>query len=155
MIQILTGPIRSYKTTSLMYWADARTDCGGVLSPDVGGLRRLYHVRNKTSIPWQKPEATVDTDLVIGRFVFDDIAFQTAMTWLDQDATDQEVKYFILDEIGPLELKGRGWDPWLQRSLHSLQSKETILVVRDFLLEQVIRYYGLQEPQILHEIGEL
>jgi nucleoside-triphosphatase THEP1 len=149
MIQILTGPVRSYKTTTLMQWCAARPDCGGVLSPDVDGLRCLYNVRAKRHIPWQKQERTSDTDIVIGRFVFDPAAFQTAILWLDQHVQDPDINILLIDEIGPLELKGLGWDGWLNHFLLHPSTKDLLLVVRENILDEVVSRYRLQDIRVL------
>jgi nucleoside-triphosphatase THEP1 len=148
MIRILTGPIRSYKTTTLMQWTSRRNDVGGVLTPDVDGIRHLYNVRERIFIPWQKELAADDRDLVIGRFVFDHAAFQAAMGWLDDAIADAGIHSVILDEVGPLELKGGGWDRWLQ-SLQLPTGKEMILVVRENMVPEVIARYRLGTPEVV------
>lgn len=149
MIQILSGPIRSGKTTTLIHWAEHRHACGGVLSPDVNGLRRLYNVFDKTSIAWQKEKFELDTDQQIGRFVFDSRAFQQAEDWLGGHLSDPVIQYLILDEIGPLELSGKGWDAWLRKSMPLIGNKILVLVVRETLVDEVIESYGLQEVEIV------
>ena len=67
MILILTGPTRNRKTTTLMKWSERHHDCGGVLSPDVNGLRVLYNVKTRQSITWQKAVPTTNADLIVGR----------------------------------------------------------------------------------------
>ena len=111
MILILTGPTRNHKTTTLLKWAEGRDDCGGVLSPDVKGLRQLFNVRTREMIPWQHkmPE---EGDIIVGRFSFDPAGFITAVSWLN-DAMADPLHYVILDEAGRLELQGKGFDTWL------------------------------------------
>src|SRR5688572_24253606 len=113
MILILTGPTRNHKTTTLMKWAAKQGDCGGVLSPDVDGLRVLYNVQTKQSIPWQK-KIPDGNELIVGRFSFDTEAFAIATRWLDEHLADPAIRQIILDEVGRLELDGKGWGPWLQ-----------------------------------------
>ena len=151
MIRILTGPIRSYKTTTLLQWSSHRHDVGGVLTPDVDGIRHLYNVKERIFIPWQKEWSTDERDLVIGRFVFDHAAFQTAISWLDDHIHDAAISTIILDEIGPLELQGKGWDEWLQRSMDQLLTKDVLFVVRQTILEKVIERYGLEDAKIVEK----
>ena len=149
MIRILAGPIRSYKTTTLLQWTGMRDDVGGVLTPDIDGVRMLYNVRSKEYFTWQKAEANDPGDLVIGRFVFDGAAFRTAISWLDEHLFDPLIHTIIIDEIGPLELQGKGWDEWLQRSMDRLLTKDVIFVVRETIVEDVIRRYGLENAEIV------
>ena len=143
MIYLLTGPVRSHKTTTLLQWSQLRDDCGGVLSPDVDGLRQLYNVRDKIYLSWQKTEKEKENDVAIGRFIFDQDAFDTAMDWLNDHLEDPALNFIILDEVGPLELNGKGWDSWLRNALFSLGDTSLILVVRENLVEEVINSYAL------------
>ena len=148
MILILTGPTRSHKTTTLLNWASERNDCGGVLTPDQDGLRMLFNVHDKILLPFQKNKTTSSTDISIGRFYFDAHVFSLASKWLDAHLTDPNLNYIILDEVGPLELNGRGWDHWIRTSLKNLGDKTLILVVRHSLLNDVIHHYGLTDAQV-------
>ena len=151
MILILTGPTRNRKTTTLREWSERRDDCGGVLSPDVNGLRVLYNVKTRQSIPWQKPVPDSDADLIVGRFSFDPEAFTIATGWLNEHLADPEVRQIILDEVGRLELDGKGWGPWLHTAATQLGDKTLILVVRRSLLDEVINLYGLEEVSVVEK----
>lgn len=148
MILILTGPTRSYKTTALMQWAAGRDDCGGVLSPDVDGLRVLHNVRTHQSIPWQKPMPEEDS-MIVGRFSFDPASFEMATGWLDEHLANPEIIHIILDEVGKLEMDNKGWGPWLHRALPKLQDKTLVLVVRRSLLDDIINLYGFDEVSVV------
>jgi nucleoside-triphosphatase THEP1 len=132
-----------------LHWSATRNDCGGVLSPDVDGLRQLYHVKDKSGIVWQKTESDAPTDVHIGRFVFDADAFSLAAAWLNQDLLDSKIKYIMLDEVGPLELAGLGWDSWLREGLQRLDDKTLIMVVRESLVDKVIENYGLVDYEVV------
>jgi nucleoside-triphosphatase THEP1 len=142
MTRILAGPVRSGKTTALLAWSRRRDDCGGVLSPDVDGRRVLQDARTGERIHWQKDAPDNAEDVRIGRFVFDHQAFHTAVGWLDDAVADPAVRYVILDEVGPLELSGGGWDAWLRRALPMPTGKELILVVREGLVGDVMDRYA-------------
>jgi nucleoside-triphosphatase THEP1 len=53
---------------------------------------------------------------------------------------------FVIDEVGKLELKGEGFDSGLKKlfSLHQ-QNREKIivLIVRDYLVDEVIKRYNI------------
>src|SRR5690606_21604826 len=143
MTLILAGPVRSYKTTTLEQWCAGRTDCGGVLSPDRAGGRCLRNVRTGEEIAWQKSTTAQPDDLLIGRFVFDAGAFQTAIGWLKEAVADPLIRYILLDEVGPLELSGKGWDRWLRQTLPLPEEKTLILVARTAVVEDVRKRYDL------------
>ncbi len=151
MILILTGPTRSHKTTTLFHWAKERHDCGGVLTPDEHGLRMLYNVKEKKSIPFQKHEQNSPADIAIGRYVFDAEGFNQASIWLDEHLNDLNLYYILLDEIGSLELDCRGWDQWIRASIPKLGDKTLILVVRRKLLDEVIQRYQLEEVSVVEK----
>lgn len=134
-----------------MKWSERHHDSGGVLSPDVNGLRVLYNVKTRQSITWQKAVPTTDADLVVGRFSFDPEAFVIATGWLNEHLNDPEVRQIILDEVGKLELDGRGWGPWLNSALPQLGDKTLILVVRRSMLDEVINLYGLEEVSVVEK----
>ena len=134
-----------------MEWSSLHDDCGGVLSPDVNGLRVLYNVRTKKTIPWQKPVSDAEGDIIVGKYSFDPGAFTIAAGWLDEHLHDPEVRQIILDEVGSLELDGKGWGPWLASALPQLGEKTLILVVRRSLLDDVINLYGLEEVSVVEK----
>jgi hypothetical protein len=133
-----------------MRWADNRDDCGGVLSPDVDGLRVLHNVKTKQNIPWQKttPEKG---DIIVGRFAFDEDGFVMAGHWLDEHLHDPAVRHIILDEVGTLELDGKGWGSWLHSALPQLGEKTLVLVVRRALLDDIINLYGMEEVSVVEK----
>jgi nucleoside-triphosphatase THEP1 len=60
-------------------------------------------------------------------------------------------RYLVIDEIGPLELSGRGLEPMVSTILENYErspKQHLVLVVRDYLLEKVISHYHLRD-QIL------
>ena len=151
MILILTGPTRSHKTTTLLQWSSRRSDCGGVLTPDRSGLRKLYNVKEKKHIPFQKREKKLPSDIEIGNFIFEADSFKKATVWLDEHLTDPTLNYVLIDEIGPLELQGKGWDQWISDSIPKLGDKTLILVVRRKILDEVIQRYHLEEVSVVEK----
>lgn len=149
MTRILAGPVRTGKTTALLHWSRRWDDCGGVLSPDVEGRRVLQDARTGERIPWQKDVADNPADVRIGRFVFDQQAFEVAVGWLDAAVADPAVRYVILDEVGPLELTGGGWDTWLRRVLPLASGKTLILVVREGLVSSILDRYATGPVQMV------
>lgn len=133
-----------------MKWSARQVDCGGVLSPDVDGLRVLYNVVTKQSIPWQK-KIPDGNELIVGRFSFDTDAFTIATGWLNEHLANPDIRQIILDEVGRLELEGKGWGPWLQSALPNLGDKTLILVIRRILLDDVINLYGLGEVSVVQK----
>lgn len=83
--------------------------------------------------------------LPVGRFRFSKKGFERAIAVL-QHGTN-EFGWLVIDEIGPLELKGLGFCDTL-KSILSNPSQKLILVVREQLAEEVVRYFNLKNNEI-------
>ena len=152
MIYILTGAIRSGKTTALLHWSKSRNDVDGLLCPDdANGKRYFLKLKNNTIF---KLEAEAETEAIvtIGNFKFLRSAFNEANDYLILEASKTERQYLIIDEIGKLELKNEGLHVSTQALISQFKSKDNthlILVVRDYLLDAVLEHYGITECSIL------
>jgi nucleoside-triphosphatase THEP1 len=116
----------------------------GILSPRIGDKRFFVDISTGEQFPMEAgPD---DKQLVhIGKYAFSLCAFSKAVTILN-NAIHQFNGWLVIDEIGPLELEGKGFDEILREIL---QDKETnlklILVIRDTLREKVISHYDLDQ----------
>ena len=152
MIYILTGAIRSGKTTALLHWSKSRNDVDGLLCPDdANGKRYFLKLKNKTIF---KLEAEAETEAIvtIGNFKFLRSAFNEANDYLILEASKTEPKYLIIDEIGKIELKNEGLNVSTKALISQFKSNDNthlILVVRDYLLDAVLEHYGITECSIL------
>jgi nucleoside-triphosphatase len=143
MIYLLSGPIRSGKTSALAAFIQTRA-CAGIWAPDNDeGLRILVDLSTQEKIIFQKNESTNESDVLIGKYIFDNNAFTIANNIL-KAAANTEADYIIIDEVGKLEMMNQGIHLGLMvvlaaASLH----KDIVLVVRDTLLDIVIEKYAL------------
>ena len=87
----------------------------------------------------------------IGKFSFRSDIFAKAKRMISQ-ASDISSSFFIIDEIGKLELRGQGLEPELKIMLHERTSNinTLIVVVRDYLLDDVIKRYNLSDAVVIH-----
>ncbi|WP_452232428.1 nucleoside-triphosphatase [Lacinutrix sp. MEBiC02595] len=152
MIYILTGAIRSGKTSALLDWSKTRNDVDGLLCPDnEDGKRYFLKVKSKKEFELETESESEDV-IRIGHFKFLKSAFKESNDYLISIASEAENKYLIIDEIGKLELRNEG----LHRSAEALisrfkrdNSQHVILVVRDYLLDAVLKHYAISEYKIL------
>ncbi|WP_282069147.1 nucleoside-triphosphatase [Olleya namhaensis] len=154
MIYILTGAIRSGKTTALLHWSKNRNDVDGLLCPDdANGKRYFLKLKNKTIFKLEaEAEAETEAIVAIGNFKFLRSAFNEANDYLILEASKTERQYLIIDEIGKLELKNEGLHVSTKALISQFKSKDNthlILVVRDYLLDAVLEHYGITECSIL------
>eukprot|EP00918_Siedleckia_nematoides_P040876 GHVU01088748.1.p2 GENE.GHVU01088748.1~~GHVU01088748.1.p2 ORF type:complete len:162 (-),score=17.99 GHVU01088748.1:175-660(-) len=152
MIYILTGAIRSGKTTALLDWSKKKNDVDGLLCPDdANGKRYFLKLKNKTTFKLEA-EAEAEAIVAIGNFKFLQSAFNEANDYLILEASKTERQYLIIDEIGKLELKNEGLHVSTKVLISQFRSKDNshlILVVRDYLFDAVLEHYGITEYSIL------
>jgi len=151
-IFIITGPVQSGKTTFLMDLFKDRLDTDGFLCPDFDNRRFFFDLDTKELKEFEVSDESAPTDLTrIGKFVFRSEIFRTAKMKIE-NARHKVKSFFIVDEIGKLELKDQGLEPELYKLLHSQSLVNTILilVVRDYLLEAVIKKYDLNTDEIIN-----
>ncbi|MBN2055467.1 DUF2478 domain-containing protein [bacterium] len=144
---ILTGSQGSGKTTNAMRLAGEAAAQGmpfqGVISPVVyeAGQRIGYDLADITSGE-RAPLARIDARGVQrqGLFVFLPEGLALAARALT-DAAARLGEPALVDEVGPLELRGLGFAPWLKRL--ALKKAPLMLTVRPNLVVAVIKRFRL------------
>lgn len=125
-IYLLTGPVRSGKTTSLVTWSENRNDVQGILTPVINGKRIFMDAASREQFPMEA-EGEEET-LTVGRFAFSKKNFDKAIRIIRGAAGQAD--WLLIDEIGPLELSGEGFDAVLKEIL-AVRNRKLLLVVRD------------------------
>lgn len=82
----------------------------------------------------------------IGPFRFSKRAFEFAGKIIDE-IIDKNIKPVFIDEIGPLELQGKGFCPMLEKILKT--QKDLYIVVRSHCVEAVINRFLLKNHEII------
>lgn len=149
-IMILTGPIRSGKTTRLAEWESDRWNVGGLLSPDGPRGRFFLDLTTGDTQAMEHPGVGEEA-IIVGRFQFRAAAFEWANARLSI-AAGCGWAVIAIDEIGPLELRGGGLRPGLEAALRQRPS-DVLLVVREHLVGDVVREFGLDHAEVVSEIG--
>ncbi|WP_179333547.1 nucleoside-triphosphatase [Winogradskyella costae] len=156
MIYILTGEIRSGKTSALLEWCKNRDDIDGLLCPDnARGKRYFLEVKSKNEFELETERET-EAIIEIGNFKFLKSAFEKANSYLQSVASENESRYLIVDELGKLELKNEGLHPSARKLISNYETNENkhlILVVRDYLLEALLTHYSIEEYRILTKVN--
>lgn len=146
-IAYVSGPLHSGKTTRLRQWCEGRSDVGGVFQPVIEGKRYLIDIHTSDKMPMEV--GLEDDDAwTIGTFRFSIAAFVWAAERIRAALADPAIHYVIIDEVGPLEMCNLGLDSLLESILETpVPDKQIILVIRDYLLEEVLGRYDLRgEP---------
>ena len=150
-IVILSQPIRTGKTTSLMNVVSRENSdqiYDGIICPDIAGTRKLLFIAERRVVDLEIPKS--EDSIAVGRFFFDKKVFEDANKYLANLSLN--VNDIIIDEVGKLELNNEGFHIGVS-SLVSKFSNESasgnlILVVRDTLLSQVVDKYNLHSALI-------
>jgi molybdopterin-guanine dinucleotide biosynthesis protein A/nucleoside-triphosphatase THEP1 len=150
-IFILSQPIQTGKTTLLQEWIVGKQNIGGILTPDVNGKRMLYDIANQTYSSFQLEDTAEGIN--IGRFVFSKVAFKKAQKIL-RESIKQDLDWILVDEIGRLEMDHKqGLEPAISEVIHYFNTHQTntklLLVIRDYLLGDAKRMYGLNDVKLL------
>jgi nucleoside-triphosphatase THEP1 len=148
-IFILSNPIKSGKTTRLMEWTASKTNCEGILMPDVNGHRKMFDVGEKEyfdaecSLPNDSNEPLVK----VGKYHFYQSAFDKANSII-LDAANSFASWIIVDEVGSLELSEMGFYQSVSKLIalknaNKLNAK-VLLVVRSSLLKDVVNFFEIE-----------
>lgn len=152
---IYTGEKGVGKSTYLQEIFLRKQNVCGILQPRINGIKYLVDVvsgeKRKLELENQTEEEKIIT---IGNYIFSEETF----LWGQQiliDAIQSTNRLIIIDEIGPLELRGSGLEPLLSQIISKAitEEKKLILVVRPKLVEEVKEKYGLLNPVVI-QYGE-
>jgi len=151
-VYILTAPIQSGKTTALLNWSENRKDVYGILTPIADGKRMFMNAQNRQLFSMEAEDNDEEVAFIVGKFVFSKNSFDKAIQTI-RDGINKE-GWLVIDEIGPLELKGEGFHDVLKEVLQQRQDN-ILLVVRekDETLEKVKTYFGIENAIIITQLS--
>lgn len=155
-IIVLTGAIRTGKSTALHEWVQNKNEVGGFIALDIEGKRKLLDLKKDIYRTFQIKEKETELDIEIGKFIFSADSFKWARKTI-LEAIDNTPKYFVVDELGKLEMIDKGLQPALGNLIIHYQkmpkleknNHHLILVIRDTLLDAAIKKFDLQGCTII------
>ena len=150
LIYILTAPIQSGKTTSLLRWAHSQPGTYGILTPVVEGERVFNNLESGEKFAMEARAG--EEAFAVGKFLFSKKGFESAIAVIRKNINCEG--WLIIDEIGPLELKDEGFSSVLREVL-ALRTGKLLLVVRDGLVEKVKEDFGISKAIVITSIEEL
>jgi len=151
-IFIYTGEKGVGKSTFLSENFLRKPDVCGILQPRLNGKKYLVDIVSGEKKKLELAEQIGDKKVLrIGNYVFSEETFLWGKQKLSE-AIASVNKLLIIDEIGPLELRGCGLEPVLSGVISEAITfqKKLILVVRQKLVEEVKEKYGLVDPVVIH-----
>ena len=166
MVLVLSGPVHGGKTTflerGLPLWAERGLSCGGLLSPAVvdgaGGTGYdLVEIGTGRRWPYLRRRGDPGAER-IGPFAFVPGTLERARAILRNAGPSG---LLVVDEVGPLELAGRGLWTSLREALET-RRRTLLLVIREGLVEDfaarlapvVPRVFDVREPGVRERLEE-
>lgn len=146
---IITGKIRSGKTTYLKTLISSISDIGGIIQPTTGSNRFFEDIKSSESRLITSQKEDVKT-FKLGRFLF----YTESFIWAKEKlklALNDEVKTIVVDEYGPLELKGKGLEPEVSEIIRSIKKesdKRLIIIIRETLVDEFLQKFVLRENEV-------
>lgn len=154
-IYLLTGSIHTGKTTLLMQWASSQINIDGIFQPVIDEKRFIYHIATRTLKMLEVPSNSTDEKVIkIGDYRFNKDVFSWAQNVL-LNSLDKNLDWLIIDEIGPLELDGKGLEPIITKIFEENEkfSGKILCVVRDSLLDKFVEHYKLEDRFTLFDFS--
>ncbi len=176
-VTLVTGPVNSGKTTFALDlcrgfdqaavdgFASRKRLVGGVcvgyeLMRLSGGPHRMLAIREDRSESAKGTKNTIGSErtngtarpfgsclFLYGPFLFFEEAFREAKRTFTEMLANPHIEHILVDEIGPVELGGRGFADSLRSLLAS--DRHLILCVRDVCVTAVMADFSIRSPEIL------
>lgn len=159
-IYIFSRPVHSGKTSALLNWSKMQQSIGGILMPDIDGIRRFYNMETGQCFDAEciSPAATQEQLTSVGRFHFYTAAFEKANDIL-LTALSKNFKWLLVDEAGKLEVDGKGlYRAIVEATVHydnSNDGSNLLITVRDSLCEKVIGFFNITHYKIINDPDEI
>ena len=145
-VYIVTAGRGEGKTTFVRAYAarmaEGGRSVGGIVCPAIlqDGQRIGYDwmdLRCGRQRPLARVVGAPGSGPVVGRYRFDEAAIAEGNAAI-MSAVSDDLDVVIVDEIGPLEFRGQGWAPALERVLQTAaRTQEMLVVTRPSLVDQL------------------
>jgi nucleoside-triphosphatase THEP1 len=146
-IYLLKGKIASGKTSYLMNYIANHPNCAGILSPVIEGRRYFFDISSSEIIKMEAEQSETEF-LEIGKYKFSVSAFEWAIQKI-REAENKPNDLLIIDEIGPLELKGNGFATLVNELIKKdVSNLKLLLVVREHAVIQVLDYFNVDQEKV-------
>lgn len=147
-IFIVTGAIKTGKTSSLKNWLTTTVNIYGIVTPIINGKRCFMNANTNETFAMEAATEAIEDYLPIGKFIFSKKGFKQAIHIIDT-ALNMQQQWLLIDEIGPLELNGFGFATILKKALHA-NGIHLILVVRTHLLQEVLNTFAINKNLVTY-----
>lgn len=153
-IIIFSKPVHSGKTSALLEWSKKQKNIAGILMPDMDGERKMLDIRLNEIFDAECKDAhdSKKSTVNIGRFYFYAASFEKANSILINEMA-KAPEWLVIDEVGRLEMDGKGFYPALKKLIpvyqSALSTSSLLLVIRDSLVEKICSFFEIKDPVIV------
>jgi nucleoside-triphosphatase THEP1/ABC-type thiamin/hydroxymethylpyrimidine transport system permease subunit len=152
-IFILSAPVQTGKTTSLVIWSQDRNDVWGILTPVVNGKRIFMDANKRQLFDMEATDGEAEV-LTVGKFAFSKTSFNKAIQII-RDAMQKD-GWLIIDEVGPMELKGEGFCEVVKEVIAARpENQKIVLVVREGMVDTIKEFFRLTDATVITDISNL
>ena len=142
-VRLIHGEIGSGKTRRAAAWVESEALAGrtvaGVLALKAPTGREFLDIATGDQVALEHP-AEDEAAVPVGRFQFRQAAFDWAVDRIEQSLG--QAGSVVIDEVGPLELRGAGFAPLLDRLAQDHPGIQRVLLVRTSLIEAVAERFS-------------
>lgn len=143
-VRIVHGDISSGKTRRAAAWIEDQARIGrrvgGVLARKTPEGRRFIDVWTGDDVPLEH-SASAEPWIEVGRFRFRRAAFDWAVARI-KAAVTAGCDAVVIDEVGPLEMRGEGFADLIDRLATDAPGLERVLLARSDLVDAVVERFG-------------
>lgn len=125
-----------------MEWAASKKNVCGIFQPVIEDKRFVYHIDSRSLKALES--ANEANSIVIGDYKFDLSTLEWARNCITE-SFNKNPDWLIIDEVGPLELEGKGLEPVITRIITDSRNFKgrIIFVVREKMLKKFLDHYNL------------
>ncbi|GAB4146821.1 MAG: hypothetical protein Fur0015_13170 [Ignavibacteriales bacterium] len=145
---VVTGKVKSGKTTRLSEWCERQESVSGILQPVIDGKRFIKSISTGEIRKLEISENDLSDKIIrVGNYCFDKNIIEWAkITLLADKSLNSE--WLIVDEFGKLEMDEKGLEPVITFLINDKDLREQtklIIVVRNFLWQDFLSRYSLKD----------
>ncbi len=150
MIYLLNISSTHNAKSALVHWSKYRHDVGGFVCVKVLNKLTLRQFSTATYTQFEVKENYQSDTTEINNFILAKKAFDISRNWMRSDMESEKLKYFILDEVGSLEIDNLGHDALVREIIKKDNADQVfILLVRQPLIEMVQEKYNFQNKKVI------
>ena len=140
-IHILSGKVRSGKSTRLLDWYKKTSSCGGIITPLINGKKYIMNIESGEQRLLQGTGKENKNVIKTGNYYL----LRETLEWAKNalfEANKTCPQWIVIDEIGYLELNNDGLEPAISRLLPEIEGN-ILLVIRERLVEKAVNHFQL------------